>query len=178
MIQADSTLEEVAFHVCSALEDAGITAVLTGGSAATVHSQGGYSSLDLDFVMTRLRGAEGAGEAALQRLGYRRDGGQFAHEACPLALDFLRGPLAVGAEVLTVWETRQRRGLTLHLLRAADSIKDRLAAFLHWGDVRGLDQAAAVWRRTIQDVDLEELRAWVAAEGGTERWSLILARLA
>ncbi len=175
MIPADATLEQVAFVVCSALAAAGTTAVLTGGSAATVHSRGGYSSDDLDFVLTRISGPRGAADAALHRLGFRREGSQYRHERSPYTLDFPRGPLAVGAQVLTEWETRREGEQLLHLLRAADSVKDRLAAYLHWDDVRGLRQAGSVWRQARERIDLEELRAWVEAEGGGDRWSLILA---
>ncbi len=36
MITETSTLADVAFEVCTALDEAGFVAVLTGGSAATV----------------------------------------------------------------------------------------------------------------------------------------------
>ena len=50
-ITADSTLPEVAFEVCSALEAEGVTAVLTGGGAATFHAPEAIQSFDLDFVI-------------------------------------------------------------------------------------------------------------------------------
>ncbi len=177
MIRGGTSLEEVAFIVCTALGEAGVIAVLTGGSAATVHSCGGYSSFDVDFVLTRTGGVEGAGAEALRRLGYRSSGAPYHHPENPFTLDFPRGPLAVGGQLLTEWETRHHGSLHLHLLHPADSVKDRLAAFLHWGDVRGLSQAAAVWRGATQKIEREELRAWVVSEGAEDRWSLICAGL-
>ncbi|MCB8931857.1 MAG: hypothetical protein M9921_02635 [Fimbriimonadaceae bacterium] len=58
MIDAAMTLREVAFAVCSALEGNGITAVLTGGSAATLCAPEEYQSRDIDWV-TEWRGAQG-----------------------------------------------------------------------------------------------------------------------
>jgi len=40
---------------------------------------------------------------------------------------------------------------------------DRLAAFFHWDDPEGLDQALLVARR--HEVDLDRIEAWSRAEG-------------
>ncbi len=55
-----SALISVAFEVCTALEAAGTTAVLTGGSAATFYAPEAYQSVDIDFVIT-MRSQGGAG---------------------------------------------------------------------------------------------------------------------
>lgn len=52
-ISANTPLFEVAMAVCSALDRAGITAVLTGGSAATYYAPEAYQSSDIDFVAVR-----------------------------------------------------------------------------------------------------------------------------
>lgn len=64
MITASSTIVDVAFAVCTALERAKIIAVLTGGSAATYYAPEAYQSRDLDFVITLRGGARplGVGE--------------------------------------------------------------------------------------------------------------------
>jgi hypothetical protein len=67
VITALSTLTDIAFAVCTALERAGFVAVLTGGSAATFYAPDAYQSKDLDFVIT-LRGQ--AGEEALKAIGF------------------------------------------------------------------------------------------------------------
>lgn len=178
MIGADTELEDVAYAVCTALEQAGTIAVLTGGSAATVHSRGLYRSKDIDFVMTMDQGAGGATEVVLSGLGYQRGAFEFRHAVNPLRLDFPAGPLAVGDEYLRSWETRRRPGEVLFLLTAEDSVKDRLAAFLHWQDYRGLEQARAVYRGAGAAVDLSRIEDWVWREGGESRWSMIRAQLA
>ena len=51
MITADSGLVEVAFAVCTALARAGVTAVLSGGGAATFYAPEAIQSYDLDFIL-------------------------------------------------------------------------------------------------------------------------------
>lgn len=53
-INRDTTLEQLAALISQALEQAGITATLSGGGAVTLYSENEYQSLDLDFV-TRAR---------------------------------------------------------------------------------------------------------------------------
>jgi hypothetical protein len=52
MIEGGSSLVDVAFAVCTALDRDGITAVLTGGSAATFYAPEAYQSEDADFVLS------------------------------------------------------------------------------------------------------------------------------
>jgi hypothetical protein len=53
-VTRDTSLEQLAALVSQALEQAGITATLSGGGAVTLYSENEYQSLDLDFV-TRAR---------------------------------------------------------------------------------------------------------------------------
>lgn len=127
MISATSTLTEVAFEVCTALDKKGFTAVLTGGSAATYYAPEAYQSRDLDFVLT-FRGVDG--EQALMDLGYHRKGDFYVHNVSPLPLEFPPGPLAVGEDHIAKWSTVKRRKQVLHVLTPFDSVRDRLASYL------------------------------------------------
>ena len=49
-IHEESTLEEVASIVCTALDESGISVVLSGGAAVSIYSDNEYESYDLDFV--------------------------------------------------------------------------------------------------------------------------------
>lgn len=51
MISKTSTLEDVCFEVTEALDLHGFTAVLTGGSAASMYAPNAYMSQDADFVL-------------------------------------------------------------------------------------------------------------------------------
>ena len=78
-IGSETTLAEIAALVSGALEEAGITATLSGGAAVTLYSGNEYQSYDLDFVSRR--GID-AIEDALAALGFRRVAGvrQLRHE--------------------------------------------------------------------------------------------------
>jgi hypothetical protein len=82
----------------------------------------------------------------------------------------LKGPLGIGDEILSTWDTKRKGDQVLHLISPADSIKDRLAAAIHWKDLNSARQAAEIAR--LHDVDLESLRAWCEAEGGAKIYSI------
>ena len=174
MISASSTLPEVAFEVCTALDRAGFVAVLTGGSAATYYAPKAYQSKDLDFVLT-LRGE--AGEQALASIGFKREGDFYVHERSPFPLEFPPGPLAIGEDLVTTWTTVRRKGRVLHVLSPTDSCRDRLASYLFWNDFSGLEQALAVRRAQRARVDLRAVRAWCRREGHEKKYELFSSRL-
>jgi len=172
-----SSLRDVAFIVCTALDRAGITAVLTGGSAATVYAPRAYQSRDLDFVIQfRRRHSEG-GAAALASLGYGLSGNFYVHRDNELTLDFPPGPLTVGGDVLAQWDTLREGALLLHILNPTDSCRDRLAGFLFWNDQASLDQAVAVALAQQSRVDLGRIRDWCRRERRTESFTQFRKRL-
>jgi hypothetical protein len=156
-ISGDSSLIDVCFAVCTALDDIGTTVVLTGGSAATFYAPTAYQSRDADFVIT-MRGDASHGIEAMARLGYSRTGSIYAHESNRYAVDFPRGPLAVGEEIVQSWATYERRDERLYVLSRADSVRDRLSWFYCYRDRSAL--AAAVAVATSGDLDLSAIREW------------------
>jgi hypothetical protein len=175
VITRGSTLTEVAFAVCTALDEAGIKAVLTGGSAATFYAPDAYQSLDLDFVITVHGGGDGA--AALAALGYHEEDGTYIHRESPLPVEFPRGPLMIGDDYITRWATIERGGERLHVLSPTDSCRDRLAALLFWNDFSGLEQAVAVYRAHSGTVDLDIIRDWCTRERLPAKYALFVQRL-
>jgi hypothetical protein len=169
VITAKSTLTDVAFAVCTALHANGGVAVLTGGSAATYYAPDAYQSRDLDFVIT-MKGANGA--EALRSLGFVLRGNFYVHPRSPYTLDFPPGPLAVGDEEITNWATVTRGDQKLFVLRAFDSCRDRLASYLFWNDLSGLEQALAVHQARQNEVSLADLRAWARREGQAKKFEL------
>ncbi|MHB8878252.1 MAG: hypothetical protein ACYC8T_31540 [Myxococcaceae bacterium] len=170
-----SSLVDVAFEVCSALARHGFVAVLTGGSAATYYAPDAYQSCDLDFVLT-FRGTDG--DQALQALGYQRRGDFYVHAASPFPLEFPPGPLAIGEDSVTTWSTVKRGDEVLHILTPTDSCRDRLASYLFWTDLSGLEQALAVHLARPEEVDLHAVREWCRREGHARKFELYEARLA
>ncbi|NIM18696.1 MAG: hypothetical protein GTO51_00375 [Candidatus Latescibacteria bacterium] len=168
-ISRSSSLPEVAFIVCTALHRGGITAVLTGGSAATVYAPHAYQSRDLDFII-EFRASNSNASETLASLGYRLSGDHYEHAENPLHLEFPPGPLAVGGELIREWDTMQEKGLLLHIITPTDSCRDRLSGFLFWNDRGSLEQAVAVAGAQKERVDFEIIRRWCELEGRLEQY--------
>jgi hypothetical protein len=174
MIRKSSTLIDVAFEVCTALERAGIRAVLSGGGAATFHAPDANQSGDLDFI-TVFGGTGGA--PVLEQLGFRREGHHYAHDESDFILEFPPGPLAIGDDDVTSWDTIRRDDQILHVLTATDSCRDRLASYLFWNDFSGLEQAIAIVAAKRAEVDLDAIRAWCERERQATKYELFAKRI-
>ena len=173
MITSTSTLTDVAFAVCTALDAAGFVAVLTGGSAATYYAPEAYISRDLDFVIT-LTGKHG--EDVLKTIGYHRAGQFYRHDKTAFTLDFPLGPLAIGDDRVTSWATIRRETEMLHVLTATDSCRDRLASYLFWDDFQGLEQSLYVFRTQRQQLDLPAIKEWCGRERQLAKYVLFEQR--
>ena len=167
-IDAETSLRDIAFEVCTALSHAGTTAVLTGGGAATLSAPEAIQSYDLDFILTAYGGDGSAGEA-LAALGYSLRGQHYEHSTSQFLLEYPPGPLAIGDELITKWTTLKEGDRLLHLLTATDSCRDRLAAFYHFHDRSALQQALAIQGAQPERTDLELIERWSKREGQVER---------
>lgn len=164
MITEQSTLEDVAFEVSQALEEKGISCVLTGGSAAALYAPQVYMSDDADFVLDRDEPlAEVA--AALQPIGLVRDGKSrlFHHPRSRFTVDFPKGPLAVGGDYVRTTGTLVRGGGCLRILTRYDCVRDRLAHFYYWNDYTALNAAVAV-ATAIDQTEVQRLQEWTKRE--------------
>jgi hypothetical protein len=111
----------------------------------------------------------------LSAIGFTESGRYFTHPDTAFFLDFLAGPLAVGnAPVLETSDMALPTG-TLVLLSPTDCVKDRLAAYYHWGDRQCLEQALLVTENTA--VDLRSVRRWSAGEGKLPEFDRIRKKL-
>ena len=88
---------ELAAFIQSHLRTRDIEAVLTGGSAVAIYSQGKYVSKDLDFVVEGLARRSRI-VAAMKELGFQEHGRHFEHPEADLLVDFPGGPLSVGKQ--------------------------------------------------------------------------------
>jgi hypothetical protein len=162
-----SSLEDVCFAVCTALEHAGTVAVLTGGSAATYYAPESYQSGDADFIITFSSDPACAGEA-VRKLGYREIGGTYHHDRNIFTIEFPPGPLAIGNELLHSYETVTKGDEVLYVLSRTDCVRDRLASFYFFTDRSAL--AAAVAAARSGPIDLPAIRAWSLKEGELARF--------
>jgi hypothetical protein len=175
-IGPSTTLTQLAFIVGGCLHKAGVSAVLTGGGAATVYAPDAYQSRDLDFVLN-FWSSIGSSPECIHQLGFRRSGNSYVHDFTPFTLDFPPGPLSIGDEVITSWSTLEEDGAVLNVITPTDCVRDRLSWFLFYQrfDLAALDQALAVASR--QEIDLNRVRAWAIEEGAFERYTIFEARL-
>jgi hypothetical protein len=174
MIDAESSLIDVAFAVGTALDAAGIIAVLTGGSAANFYAPQKYRSYDVDFVI-QLESHNSSGKVVLESIGFAPQGELYAHPRTPFTLEFPPGPLGVGEDIVTSWETVKRADEILHVISRTDSVRDRLAAYYHWNDTASLFTAVDVAQTGTIDFDLVE--KWSRRERNAEKYGRFLAQL-
>jgi len=174
-IDATTTLSDLAFIVGTALEKAGIVAVLSGGGAATVYAPDVNQSRDLDFVLG-FWSSLGVSAQCVLDLGFRAKGGGYVHDETKFTLEFPPGPISIGEEVISEWETLRNGDMTLQILSPTDCVRDRLSWFLFYQnyDFSALEQALAV--ATRHDVELEKIRTWAIQGGASQRFEIFEAR--
>lgn len=165
MIDETSSLQEVCFVVSTALAQCGVSAVLTGGSAAAVYAPTAYSSLDADFVLDDMGPLDCVIEP-LASIGFRMDRRSriFVHDRSHYTLEFPRGPLAVGADLVTATNCIENDGRRLRILTVTDCVRDRLSHFYFWNDYTALSAAVAVAKANGDHIDFALIRAWTLAE--------------
>ena len=124
----------------------------------------------MDFVIQfvehegRRRGAK-----ALKELGYTELGGTYSHHANPFTLEFPLGPLAVGDDLISTWNTIERGDQVLHIVTPTDCVRDRLMWFyLQPTDRSSLVAAIGVARE--QAIDIELIRSWSIREGFKDKF--------
>lgn len=155
------SLEELAAVVCSALEKAGFSAVLTGGAVVSIYSENEYASFDLDIISNASRNAL---DRTMDDLGFTRGTGRhYEHPDSQLMVEFPRGPVQIGNQTPKRFARRHTTQGVLCLLTPTDAIKDRLASYIHWNDPQALDQAAAIARR--QQFNPQAVRQFCRQEG-------------
>lgn len=170
--------EELWHYVAWHLEGEGIRCVLVGGAVVAIYTEGLYRSGDLDMVpddMGRLRL-----EDSLAKIGFiPTQSRYFRHPECShLFLEFPRGPVEIGEEYPVTPDEISFEGRSLRILSPTDSVKDRLAGYIHWKSRAYLDQAVLICRRQKLRVDLDGVRHWCQREGGVDAFEELMGRLA
>lgn len=168
MIAAASSLVDVVFAVCTALDARGLKVVLVGGSAATFYAAAAYQSFDADFIaqFAADRKTEALLVATMTGLGYDLDAQKtFRHRnGNPFAVEFPKGPLGIGGDYVG-YKTFERDRETLYVISPTDSVRDRLCGYYYWDDRSALNAAVDVSLAASADVDLDVIRNWSNREG-------------
>ncbi len=100
----------------------------------------------------------------MARLGFVQGAGRhFEHPRTKLVIEFVSWPVTVGDEVIRKWANVRTPAGTLQILTPTQCVKDRLAAFFHWRDSQGLEQALLVAKHNR--IYITDLARWSRAEG-------------
>ncbi|NPV52950.1 MAG: UbiD family decarboxylase [Firmicutes bacterium] len=104
-----------------------VVPILVGGSAVEFYTLGGYSTLDIDVVVS---GREEF-DAILRTLGFSKGKGErhWYNEALDIAIEAPDSKLAGSKEKIT---TIQIDDLSVYIIGIEDLILDRLRAFVFW----------------------------------------------
>jgi hypothetical protein len=152
---------EIAALVQSHLHENGITVILSGGAATSYFCQNKYVSADIDLVNI-YRVSPKKITIAMNTLGFQESGRHFVHPESQYIVEFPPGPLMVGIEPVMATDQIPLSTGCLEIISATDCIKDRLAAFYHWGDQQCFRQAILV--ANSLKVDLKEIERWSIGE--------------
>ncbi len=162
-ITEETTLQELAVIVSSTLEEAGITATLSGGAAVSIFSDNAYESADLDFITSERKKAL---QAAIKVIGFTSGDGSrmFEHPNTDWYVEFPPGPLGFGdayvdAKDIPLLSTQYGE---LRIITPTLSVIDRLAAFWYHFDRQTWDQAIEVAKR--HPIDWEYVQDWAKNE--------------
>lgn len=156
-----TSLAELCAIVCEALSQGGIKAFLSGGAVVSIYTENKYQSYDLDFVTHADRSKI---KKVMEALGFKQDKSRlYSHPNTQFMVEFPGAAMMVGDQPVTQFAEVKFQNGKLRLLTPTDCIKDRLAAYYHWNDRQGLNQAIAVAK--AQSIKLEEIKTWSIREG-------------
>lgn len=162
------TQPELGAFVQSHLRTKGIEVVLSGGAAVALYTEGKYVSEDLDMIPpygVRRR----ALVDAMREIGFEETGSRhFVHPSSDHFVEFPPGPLSIGEERIRRFDEIKYSTGILKVISPTDCVKDRLAAYYHWGDRQGLAQAIMVAKE--RQIDLSEVLRWSKVEGMEDRF--------
>ncbi|MGB8990838.1 MAG: hypothetical protein WCD80_02170 [Desulfobaccales bacterium] len=158
----DMSIGELAAFISSHLKHNGIDVVLSGGSCVSIYTENKYASLDLDFIEFGSVGRRKL-KRILREIGFSEKDKYFINPETSIFLEFPSGPLSIGEEPIREIDTLKFPTGELRIISPTDCVKDRLAAYYHWGDRQSLEQAVLVAKNN--KIDLNELERWSSVEG-------------
>jgi len=162
-------LKDLAIFISDYLRKNDIDTVLSGGACVSIYTDNKYISYDLDFVLTSSDDQKKVKEV-LTEIGFYEENRYFKHKDTEYFLDFVSPPPSVGEEPVKEISEIKKGNRTLRLLSETDCVKDRLAAYYHWGDRQALEQAILVCRDNL--VDFKEVERWSRNEGMIDKYKI------
>ena len=169
-------MAELAAYVCSSLEKNGIDTVLSGGCCVEIYSNSRYTSDDIDLI-DRFNGGHRKIKEVMESISFKEYSIKryFVHKDTKYFVEFPRGPLGIGDEVVKNIEKLEMDTGILKLLSTTDCIKDRLAGYYYWDDMQNLEQAVMV--ALENDFDIVDIEKWSKKEGKLEKFNIFKKKL-
>jgi hypothetical protein len=164
-------IKELAGIISTQLHNNDIDAVLVGGACVSIYSKNEYLSHDLDYISySMLKDIK----PCLDAIGFKQEAkNRFVKDECDFYIEFLSPPVAIGKEapIKNFNQISTEKG-EITLLTPTDCVKDRLAAYYHWGDPQSLEQALLVARR--QNINIKDIEIWSKGERNLEEYKKFL----
>lgn len=169
-ITKSSTIDVVATIVSETLKLHGIDVVLVGGAVVSIYTKNEYESFDLDFVIPGLAKKV---DTAMSEIGFKKSATRhWVHPENPYYVEFPGSTISIGNSTdVDVSELKTSAG-KLRLLSPTSSVMDRLAAYYHWNDRQGLDQAVMIAKK--HPIKIEKIKMWSKNEGHEKKFSEFL----
>lgn len=167
-------LGELAAFIDTHLRENGINVVLSGGGAVSIYSDHKYVSKDLDFI-GRFDIDHKKVESVMENIGFHKTGRYYHHPQTSYFAEFISGPATVGQDPIgEVVEIQLGTGL-IRVISPTDAVKDRLAAYYHFKDHQGLEQAILI--STSNEIDITSVEEWSIREGKKDEFEIYKDRL-
>ncbi|MFO7981679.1 MAG: hypothetical protein R6V00_12745 [Candidatus Aminicenantes bacterium] len=161
------SLKDLAIFISDYLRKNDVKTILTGGACVSIYTNNKFKSYDIDFVLIHDEKQRRIKEL-LEKIGFFQENRYFKHKDTKYFLDFLKPPPSVGNEPVKEINEITKGSRKLKLLSPTDCVKDRLAAFYHWNDRQGLEQAILVC--LDNNVDFIEIERWSHNEGMDDKY--------
>lgn len=165
-IGKNTTIQELAGIVYGHLIGNGITATLTGGSVVSIYTNNKYESQDLDFISPDDHKRIVEVMAMLRFTPDPKGKKNLRHPLCPFTVEFPGRITMIGGALEKVDHEVELNGVRVKMLSPTQSAMDRIAAFIAWKEVQGLDQAE--WICEKQPVNLKKILTWAKGETATD----------
>lgn len=150
-----------------------IEAILVGGACVSIYSKNKYKSFDLDFICYENHKKI---KVILEEIGFIYDKKKYFYRSdCPLFLEFLTPPVAIGNEPIQQFNSLKTESGEVKMLTPTDCVKDRLAAYVYWEDKQSLNQALLVAK--AQKINLKEIKRWAKKEFQVQKIQAFLDQL-
>lgn len=163
------SLKDFAIFVARSLKEKNINVVLTGGAVVSIYSESKYVSRDADFLSETDHQTI---KKAMHAIGFTNLGKDFFHKDSQFSVEFPGYDLVIGDEPMKPEGEINDGDFVLKLLSPTQCVMDRLAAFYHWKDRQGLDQAVLV--ASSHPVKLSKIKTWSKNEGMEDRFKVFV----